>query len=221
MLAQTRCDICYQDVERAIDHVDSPCLISISRVVLLTLLSSGLYVFWWFYITWKQYREHMGVIAYPVWHSLALLVPIYSFFRVYAHAVTYRRLLGSSGSSVWTTPVLAVFAFVGMVLFENLDIFMSVSASNRGLIDTLSIITVHAFGGLSNDFAGLTLFAMIGSTICAMWLISSVQADINRYWRSALIERHVQEAQIGKGEVFFVVIGIALWTRTLITVLNS
>ena len=30
------------------------------------------YLFYWFYLTWRQYRDHTGDTAYPVWHALTL-----------------------------------------------------------------------------------------------------------------------------------------------------
>ena len=32
--------------------------ISLKRVLFMTVLSVGLYLFYWFYITWKRYRDH-------------------------------------------------------------------------------------------------------------------------------------------------------------------
>ena len=53
--------------------VEIPCLISVRRVVLLSALSGGLYLYYWFFITWKHYRDHTGAEAYPAWHALSTI----------------------------------------------------------------------------------------------------------------------------------------------------
>jgi len=64
--------------------------LSPQRILFMTIASYGLYLFYWYYVTWyyvtwKQYRDSTGANAYPVWHALTLLVPIYGLFRTHAH----------------------------------------------------------------------------------------------------------------------------------------
>lgn len=53
--------------------------ISMTRIILLVIASYGVYPIYWMYRTWKQYRDHTGAEAYPVWHALTQLVPNYTF----------------------------------------------------------------------------------------------------------------------------------------------
>ena len=64
-----------------------------TRVLVMSVLSYGLYLVYWFYRTWKQYRDHTGTEAYPVWHALTLFVPIYGLFRTHAHMRCYQELM--------------------------------------------------------------------------------------------------------------------------------
>ena len=48
--------------------------VSPNRVLLMTIISFGLYLFYWFYLTWKQYRDHTREEAFPFWHTLTLLI---------------------------------------------------------------------------------------------------------------------------------------------------
>lgn len=52
--------------------------ISMRRILFMTIASYGLYLVYWFYVTWKQYKDNTGERAYPVWHALTLLIPIYN-----------------------------------------------------------------------------------------------------------------------------------------------
>lgn len=70
-------------------------IIPMERLLLLTFGSYGAYLFYRFYLTWRQYREHTGDAAYPVWQALTLSVPIYGWFRIYAHAADDSARIGN------------------------------------------------------------------------------------------------------------------------------
>lgn len=93
-------------------------LISTRRIALLTVLSGGLYIFYWFYITWKQYHDHFKADdnAYPVWHALALLVPVYGAFRTHAHMRAYRDAMLGRGVASTIAPWAAAVAMAFLQL---------------------------------------------------------------------------------------------------------
>ena len=67
------------------DAVQVKVKLSKNRVALDTILSSGLYMFYWFYLTWKQLKEETGRHHQPVGHALALLIPIYAWVIIHRH----------------------------------------------------------------------------------------------------------------------------------------
>ena len=53
---------------------------------LLVFATFNLYALWWLGRTWAQIKHEDGdPRKHPVWHALAVVVPIYGFFRFYAH----------------------------------------------------------------------------------------------------------------------------------------
>ena len=81
MVEAGRCLGCGSEIQAADRHCRS-CGIELSegllvlryklspkRVVVMSILSFGIYLWYWFYMTWKQYRDHTGERAYPVWHA--------------------------------------------------------------------------------------------------------------------------------------------------------
>ena len=101
-----------------------PYYIPPTRVVLLTLLSAGLYIFYWMYVTWRHYREHTGDIAYPIFHALTLLVPVYNFFRLHAHIRVYQELMEARGVPTTLNPVRAVMMYFGVFLLGMVYIML-------------------------------------------------------------------------------------------------
>ena len=174
--------------------------ISLTGIILLTILSYGLYALYWTYITWKQYRDHSGETAYPVWHALAQLVPIYGWFRFYAHVRAYESLMEGQG----TRNNLRIRAVMGIVVWVTL----------LGLVSAADESYVSGIVSVSID---LIRILMATAVIC--W----VQFNINRYWA----ERHwsspegsgVRRAPVGKGAIALTCVGAMIWIYIII-VLN-
>ena len=113
-------------------------LISTRRIALLTVLSGGLYIFYWHYITWKQYHDHFKADdnAYPVWHALALLVPVYGAFRTHAHMRAYKEAMLGRGVAATIAPWAAVVAVAFLQLHYHgvwsfTPVSMNFTMSNR------------------------------------------------------------------------------------------
>ena len=163
--------------------------ISIERVVLLTVLSSGLYLFYWFYLTWKQLASETGDEHRPVWHALTLFIPIYNLFRMHAHVRVIGELAERRNIQVSLSPVVAVILlFVGNAL----------SFSSFG-VDKYIVLIV------------MSIIAVMLTTV----LVTSLQSDLNRYWE-ARWPNELSYARIGVGEIIFVVLGIIAWIFTFI-----
>lgn len=178
-----------------------PYHISLGRVLLMSVLSYGFYLLYWFYLTWKQYRDHTRTEAYPVWHVLALSVPIYGLFRTHAHVRSFKELMLNAGLSTNLSAGGAV-----LLMLVN---------------GVLGIIGLAAQSG-SGDFSGeLTRETALASTVVSLigiaivtGLILHVQGNLNRYWAS-LGNLRVTNARVGVGEVLFGIIGVLAWIATL------
>ena len=68
------------------------------KVGIFMIFTFGLYQFVWLGLTWSEMKKEIKDDSMcPVWHALAMLVPIYSFFRLYNHYKTINSLLGKVG----------------------------------------------------------------------------------------------------------------------------
>lgn len=172
----------------------------------MMVLSYGSYLFYWFYLTWKQYRDHTHTEAYPVWHALALFVPIYGLFRTHAHVRSFKELILNAGLSANLSvggAVLLMFAY--------------------WVVGVIGLAIAWGNGGLSSE---LTQGAAVGSTVTGLigiavvtGLIIHVQENLNQYWASLENVRAVT-ANVGMGEVFFVLLGLLSWGLTMESLLS-
>lgn len=139
------------------------------RVLLMSLLSAGLYMIYWFYLTWEHYRDSTDDEAYPVWHALALCIPIYGLFRAHAHMQAFRELMIRKGivtfiSPAWAIVAVLVAAFCWYRLWDALEAYFRQANVQASLP------------------AGLQLTLVCVAGIAVAWLLLLVQSDLNRYW---------------------------------------
>ena len=189
------CERCGVAIEKPL-----PYLMSVHRVVTMSLLSGGIYLLWWAYITWKHYRDHTGEEAYPVWHALTLLVPIYDLFRIHAHTRTFKELMMARQLTNSIRPGIAVV----IILFVDC----------LGIIGRINVWSGE-IGEISEGLAVYRLVAAIISTALIAWLLVSVQDDINKYWRS--VSPNALSSRLGIGEVLLTILGIVFWADTIAT----
>lgn len=180
--------------------------LSPTRILLMSVLSYGLYLLYWFYLTWKQYRDHTRAEAFPVWHALTLVVPFYNLFRTHAHMRTYKELMDHAGVPGTINPGWAV----GMVAISWL----------------LGIISGILSGGIdySNEISQQTAIVIalldVISVVIVARLLLQIQGSLNRYW-NGVNNLRVDSVAIGVGEVIFALIGVLLWANTLGLLLSS
>ncbi len=182
-----------------------PNYLSPTRILVMAVLSYGLYLFYWFYLTWKQYRDHTGEDAFPVWHALTLLVPIYGFFRTHAHVRTFKELMKNSGvastlSPGWAVGLVALTGLLDGISFNVSGGFISLQEISRGT--SLAVALLDA----------LSITVVVG-------LLLQLQGNLNRYWGGLPEvmsgEVSLKSARIGAGEIILLVLGLLAWFNTL------
>ena len=175
--------------------------ISPQRILFMTIATSGFYLFYWYYLTWKQYRESSGAEVYPVWHALTLLVPIYNLLRTHAHMRVFPDQMKAAG------------------LATTISVWWAVAAV--GAIGVIGLSTIRP--SLANEITQGTLLVIVvlemGIIAIVAWLLLHVQLNLNCYWRH-LSEGRLTSARIGVGEVIFAVVGLLSWLETLVTLFS-
>ena len=163
----------------------------------MSVVSFGLYLFYWVYRTWDQYREHTGANVHPVWHALAMLVPIYGWFRFYAHCKAYRDLMEERGVShnLRMAPILVILIIAtaawSPVPTQWLNSYLGESAI-AVMIDLI-----------------LDVVSLVGMLV-ATAMVCRIQANFNRYW-AAIDGDLANRARVGRGAMVLAALGLILW----------
>ena len=171
----------------------------------MTMLSDGLYLFYWFYITWQQYRDHTGNRVFPMWHTLSLIIPIYELFRTHAHMRSFKELMLNAGVSCSIAVGWAVVLVMVSTLLDNVSLRV-----NGGFFN---------FDEVSARAAFLSALLDLASIAVVLGLILHVQQNLNRYWAS-LDNVTLVDLNVGAGEVILAVIGVLTWIITIASIVS-
>jgi hypothetical protein len=171
---------------------DPAVIISSNRIILASVLSGGLYIFYWFYITWKHIsiETESTDTNHPIWHALTLFVPIYGLFRMHAHVRAINELAFRHRIMDNFAPGLAILL---LILFNILN---------------------WAAIGVTNYVAVLSV-AVISTALITV-LMKTAQGVLNLYWEKAFPPGTLRYAGIGVGEVIIVLIGFIFWVLLFI-----
>ena len=175
-----------------------------SRILLLSVLSASLYAFYWFYVTWKHYRDHTGdEMNFPVWHALTQLVPIYNLFRVHHHVRVYEHLMQGVGLR---STIAAGTAFVLMAI--------SLATGVVSIVMVNSNVNEH----VSQSEAVIYFALALVSVVIPWFVMYLVQANLNRYWltygdRNPRVA--ITTSEIGAGAIILTILGILIWVLTI------
>jgi len=106
---------------------------------LMSILSWGLYLFYWLYLTWKQYRDHTQEVAFPVWHASAIgTVPVYSLFRIRAHMRVFRELMLQAGQATTISTGRAVGLMIAFTVLNGAPfVFSELSTTYKAALGML------------------------------------------------------------------------------------
>ena len=171
--------------------------LSAPRIFALSVVSFGLYLFYWVYRTWEQYREHTGANVYPVWHALAMLVPIYGWFRFYAHCKAYRDLMEERGvpHNLRMAPILVILIIATAAWSP-----VPTQWLNRYLGESAIAVMIDLI---------LDVVSLIGMLV-ATAMVCRIQANFNRYWASTDGDL-ANRARVGRGAMVLAALGVILW----------
>lgn len=180
---------------------DYGCDLSLTRVVLVAILSIGLYWFCWMDRTRAQYHDHtvgapeqVGQTNHPVWHGLTQLVPEYGFFHFRARIRLYQSFLQERS----VIDGLNVTVLVAVVVINS--VVAIVGGGMRG----------DSVGPGVTTTAGIGYLITLISLLVGVWVIYKVQSNLNDYW-ATVGGTPARSARFGKGEILCLFIGILFW----------
>ena len=156
--------------------------ISVTRIIVLTIVTSGVYILFWLYRTWKQLQPETGDVHYPIWHAATLFVPLYGLFRLHRHLSVIQELAQKRELESLMPPGLGVTV---MALYWLLALV----------------------SGNQQDPMAILLLSIIGLALVTTLMVRA-QKTLNAYWTSLHGSRAVR-VPLGVEEIRFLIIVLA------------
>jgi len=161
---------------------DLQLLLNPARVIVLSVLSAGLYLYYWAYLTWKQLKPETGDDHYPVWHALSLLVPVYGLFRIHNQLEVIEEMASRAG---------------GPSLNPSVGVLLLIAANITSWVASfvMDVSTGLVLASLSTSLYAITVWR--------------AQVGLNSAWRerySGAVARPISWVEIA-----FALVGVLLW----------
>jgi hypothetical protein len=174
----------------------------------LTLATFGCYWYYWLGKSWSEMKEEVGDPGMdPLGHALAMFVPIYNLFRLFAHYRVINQLLARTSSPVRVQPWLPVgFTLVGPVAVLLVGALL------------LSIVVAVA---PSSSIAALMSALLIAAYLFSAPLFSVLygQHGLNAYWDALTGSR--ASYRVGLGQWLLLLIGLIIWLWVIAAVVQD
>ncbi len=187
---------------------------SVLRVLGLNILTSGLYNFYWFFVTKNQLKRELKNDQHVGWQTVGLIVPILQAFILYWMYRDINRVRDAEKlpafPAVWYVVVPYVLIAVALVIGVGaiVSIAGAIGAGANGHGDTA---TGLAGAGLITGLFALLTLALAG--ILEFVFLGLAVSKLNQYWDSRT-GGQAAAAGWGKGEIAVVVVGL------LVTIMN-
>ena len=184
--------------------------VPLSRIFALTMLTHGLYMYYWFYLTWTQYKAHTGKPpAFVPWDGdIPILVPMYVMLQFYAHIRRFKELMLRAGTPTSISPawslVLAISYFVAVLVGSYFN------GSLRSLMNPGTHYDVVRWQ------VAIAAVLDVMSVFSPLWLMLHVQGDLNRYWEK-MSAGPMTTYNINAVEVILCFLGTLNWVGFLFT----
>ena len=156
--------------------------ISTVRIIVLSIVTSGVYILYWLYRTWKQLQPETGDAHYPIWHAATLFVPVYGLFRIHRHLSVIQELAQKRGVETLMPPALGVTV---MALYW-----------------LLALVT-----GNQEDRIAVMVLSLIGLALITTLMVRA-QKTLNAYWTSLHGSRAIR-VPLGMVEIRFLIVVLA------------
>lgn len=166
--------------------VSSALIITFTRVLLVSILSGGLYFSYWGYLTWKQLASETQETHYPIAHGLSFFIPILGLITLYRHVMVTNSLASKVNAETYITPVMAMV--LGTLLWV-LAFTVVLVVPSPGIVILMSLVSL-----------------VVTTTITIL-----IQATLNGYWLGSRDEQKLSKLPVGIVEMVVVVLGVLNW----------
>lgn len=166
------------------------------RLVLLSMLTFGIYEIYWFWRNWRHLVDYGGRELSPGWRTVGLFVPGLNIYLIYTQFRDIRKTADAAGCDTYTYPglITAAYAFLSAVSFRF-------GIMETRLTDPAEVFILFALG--------------VAVDLLSLWLLVIVQRTLNGYWAKTQPGLAVRKV-FTRGETVIIIAGALLWVLSIL-----
>ena len=168
------------------------------RLILLSIITFGIYECYWFYRNWKHFKKHKCLNISPGWLTVGLFIPILNIFLIYNQFKYIRDFAVETGCKAYSSPGWLCFGYIILHYISN-----RISLDKWTLTDPTERLIV-------------TIFELIFSLL-AVWILAVIQKTLNDFWNKEQPGLQMRKGFSGK-EVVSLIIGGIIWIFYIIEI---
>jgi hypothetical protein len=166
------------------------------HLMLLSILTSGLYLIYWFWRSWSDLRREAGLNVSPGWRTVCMVVPILDIVLTIQLFREIEKIASTRKAEPLASPTILALSFC---LLSYIATWFSIRS---------------AFPNAPSEMMSLIIISYAFS-IPAILLLIPVQRTFNRYWAATQPELPVRTA-FTAGEIVMLLAGAVLTVSTII-----
>ena len=177
-------------------------------VVILSLLTYGMYHIYWFYKNWTELKEALGRPIRPAMRSIGLFIPILNIFLIAQQFKNIRDVAREQGATSFYSHVWTSIAYIILsTAYTVFTVLITVSLIDEGA----STLTPDLLVGIM--FIDLAFFSLLGI------LLVAPQRILNEYWSK--VQGLPMRQHLTAGEIAWLVFGGLFWFISVIEIFST
>lgn len=181
---------------------------SVLRVIGLSLITSGLYNFYWFFVTKNQLKRELKNEQHVGWQTVGLVVPILNWFVIYwlYRDINRSRVTQKLGEfpAVWYVVIPIILIALAFLIGAGAIVSIIGAIGSAANNQNDAALGLAGAGVITGLFAILILLA---AGLLQYIFIGLAVSKLNQYW-DARTGGKAEAAGWGKGEIAVIVVGV-------------
>ncbi len=125
--------------------------IPISRLVIMSILTGGLYQAYWMYKNWKYIKERDKMDIKPFWLSVFGIFFIHKLFKIIQDSLTNTTFFADYYSAEPLATVWVVLNVLGSILSRSNDVFINIIGGLLSMFTFLILESVQKYINILNQ----------------------------------------------------------------------
>lgn len=117
--------------------------LALRKLIIVYILSGGLYMFYWFYKNWLDFNQTHTMNIRPLWRTIGLIIPIWNVYLLFTHFQMVSDYLQKEGIRTHLRAGISTILLVQERLNDYWTVMeKSTESKNDSTLNTLDMLII-------------------------------------------------------------------------------